>query len=78
MTTSRVLLSIFFGILLTISSGILSITSTGVTPTALFCSFRFHEFLSLKPIGLPYFLCIITSIGVISIRAGAFKTDICD
>jgi hypothetical protein len=66
------------GVLLQISSGILSITSAGVTPTALFFSFLFHGFLSLKLIGLPRFLCIVTSAGVISIRASAIKAGICD
>jgi hypothetical protein len=66
------------GVLLPISSGILLITSAGVTPTALFCSFLFRRFLSLEPIGLLRFLYIVTSAGVISIRAGAFKTGICD
>jgi hypothetical protein len=54
------------------------VTFAGVTPTALFCSFLFRGFLSLEPIGLPHFLYIVTSAGVISIRAGAFKADICD
>jgi hypothetical protein len=62
-----ILLLISSGILLTISSGILSVTSAGVTPTILFCYFLFHEFLSLDLIGLPHFLCIVTSAGVISI-----------
>jgi hypothetical protein len=76
MTYSGVLLPIPFGILLTISSEILSITSAGVTPAALFFSFLFHGFFSLELIGLPRFLCIVTSAGVISIRPGAFKAGI--
>jgi hypothetical protein len=78
MTSSGVLLPISSEILLTISSGILSVTFTGVTLTALFCSFLFRGFLSLEPIGLPRFLYIVTSAGVISIQAGAFKIGICD
>jgi hypothetical protein len=74
----EILLLISSEILLTISSGILSVTSAGVTPTILFCYFLFRGFLSLEPIGLPHFFCIVTSTGVISIRAGAFKAGICD
>jgi hypothetical protein len=78
MTSSGVLLPISSEILLTISSGILSVTYAGVTLTALFCSFLFHKILSLEPIGLSRFLCTVTSVGVISIRACVFKADICD
>jgi hypothetical protein len=77
-TYSGVLLPISSGILLTISYAILSITPAEVTPIALFCFFLFHGFLSLEPIDLPRFLCIVTSAGVISIRTSAFKASICD
>ncbi|MFS8010954.1 hypothetical protein Hanom_Chr14g01303061 [Helianthus anomalus] len=69
---------------LVVSSG--TFTSTGVSfitfcefsPTALLCSFRFRGFLSLEPIGLPRFRCIVISSGITSIRAGAFDAGTCD
>ena len=60
-----------------VSSGTL-IISSGITSTALFCSFRLRGFLSLEPIGLPRFLCIVISSGITSIQAGALIAGICD
>jgi hypothetical protein len=37
----------------------------------------FRGFLSLELIGLLRFLCIVTSVGVISIQASILKTGIC-
>ncbi|MFS7949081.1 hypothetical protein Hanom_Chr06g00567371 [Helianthus anomalus] len=63
------------------SSGIIFVSSgtfTKFSPTDLFCSFRLRGFLSLEPIGLPRFLCMVIASGITSIRAGAFDAGICD
>ncbi|KAF5789855.1 hypothetical protein HanXRQr2_Chr09g0376161 [Helianthus annuus] len=54
------------------------VSFTKFSPTDLFCSFRLRGFLSLEPIGLPLFLCMVIASGITSIRAGAFDAGICD
>ena len=63
-TSSGVLSVISSGIILSTSSGVLSVISSGIIPIALFCSFRFRGFLSLESIYIPR---IIISSGITSI-----------